>query len=48
MLWFDLIDIAFFIAGVCVGGLVIAMAAVSGYTSKCDDCDIRRCDNGRE
>lgn len=45
MLWFDLIDIGFFIAGICVGGLLMAMAAISGYSNKCDDCDIRRLHN---
>lgn len=48
MLWFDLIDIGFFVAGLCIGILVMAAAAVSGYTSKCDDCDLRRYYNERK
>lgn len=41
MLWLDLIDIVFFIAGGLVGAVVMSALAVS----KCDECRSRRFDD---
>lgn len=44
MLWFDLIDIIFFIAGGLIGAIVMsALAAAS-----CDECRSRRYNDERE
>lgn len=44
MLWFDFIDIMFFIAGALIGAIVMsALAAAS-----CDECENGRYRDGRE
>ena len=44
MLWFDLIDIMFFIAGGLIGAIVMSALAASA----CDECRSRRCCDGKE
>ncbi len=44
MLWFDLIDIMFFIAGGLIGAIVMSALSVSA----CDECRSRRCEDDRE